>query len=48
MAMLSSAGSGRIALTGIVFSPAFVVVQFSATAYSMVPPAVTSAQRLIV
>lgn len=34
MAMFSSVGSGMIALTGIVFSLAFVMVQFSATAYS--------------
>jgi len=32
--MLSCIASGTIALTGIVFSLAFVVVQFSATAYS--------------
>jgi len=34
MAMCSSIASGMIALTGIVFSLAFVMVQFSATAYS--------------
>lgn len=34
VAILSSVGSGMIALTGIVFSLAFVMVQFSATAYS--------------
>ena len=34
MAIFSSVGSGMIALTGIVFSLAFVMVQFSATAYS--------------
>src|SRR3954465_7047236 len=34
LAMFSSVASGMIALTGIVFSLAFVVVQFSATAYS--------------
>ena len=34
LAMLSSIGSGMIALTGIVFSLTFVMVQFSATAYS--------------
>jgi uncharacterized membrane protein len=34
MAMCSSISSGMIALTGIVFSLAFVMVQFSATAYS--------------
>src|SRR5437762_5090980 len=34
MAIYSSVGSGMIALTGIVFSLAFVMVQFSATAYS--------------
>ena len=33
-AMLSSIASGMMALTGIVFSLAFVMVQFSATAYS--------------
>ena len=33
-AMLSSISSGMMALTGIVFSLAFVMVQFSATAYS--------------
>ena len=33
-AMYSSIASGMIALTGIVFSLAFVMVQFSATAYS--------------
>jgi uncharacterized membrane protein len=32
--IFSSVGSGMIALTGIVFSLAFVMVQFSATAYS--------------
>jgi uncharacterized membrane protein len=34
MAVCSSIASGMIALTGIVFSLAFVMVQFSATAYS--------------
>jgi uncharacterized membrane protein len=34
MAFYSSIASGMIALTGIVFSLAFVMVQFSATAYS--------------
>ena len=34
MAIFSAVGSGMIALTGIVFSLAFVMVQFSATAYS--------------
>ena len=34
LAMFSSIASGMIALTGIVFSLAFVMVQFSATAYS--------------
>ena len=34
LAILSSVGSGMIALTGIVFALAFVMVQFSATAYS--------------
>ena len=34
MAMYSAIGSGMIALTGIVFSLTFVMVQFSATAYS--------------
>src|SRR4051794_37528481 len=34
MAMASSIASGMIALTGIVFSLTFVMVQFSATAYS--------------
>jgi uncharacterized membrane protein len=34
MAVYSSIASGMIALTGIVFSLAFVMVQFSATAYS--------------
>ena len=34
IAIFSSVGSGMIALTGIVFSLAFVMVQFSATAYS--------------
>jgi len=34
MAICSSVSSGMIALTGIVFSLAFVMVQFSATAYS--------------
>jgi uncharacterized membrane protein len=34
MAIFSSIGSGMIAMTGIVFSLAFVMVQFSATAYS--------------
>lgn len=34
MAMFSSIASGMMALTGIVFSLAFVMVQFSATAYS--------------
>jgi uncharacterized membrane protein len=34
MAICSSIASGMIALTGIVFSLAFVMVQFSATAYS--------------
>jgi uncharacterized membrane protein len=33
-AIFSTIGSGMIALTGIVFSLAFVMVQFSATAYS--------------
>ncbi len=34
LAIFSSIGSGMIALTGIVFSLAFVMVQFSSTAYS--------------
>jgi uncharacterized membrane protein len=34
MAIASSVASGMLALTGIVFSLAFVMVQFSATAYS--------------
>jgi uncharacterized membrane protein len=34
VAIFTSVGSGMIALTGIVFSLAFVMVQFSATAYS--------------
>jgi uncharacterized membrane protein len=34
MAIFSAMGSGMIALTGIVFSLAFVMLQFSATAYS--------------
>ena len=34
LAMFSTIGSGMIALTGIVFSLAFVMVQFSSTAYS--------------
>jgi uncharacterized membrane protein len=34
LAMFSIVGSGMIALTGIVFSLAFVMVQFSSTAYS--------------
>src|SRR3954466_11288776 len=34
LAMFSATASGMIALTGIVFSLAFVMVQFSATAYS--------------
>src|SRR5204863_2539477 len=34
MAICSSIASGMLALTGIVFSLAFVMVQFSATAYS--------------
>src|SRR3954467_11833187 len=34
LAMFSAIASGMIALTGIVFSLAFVMVQFSATAYS--------------
>ena len=34
MAICSSISSGMIAMTGIVFSLAFVMVQFSATAYS--------------
>ena len=34
MAIYSAIASGMIALTGIVFSIAFVMVQFSATAYS--------------
>ena len=34
LAILSSITSGMIALTGIVFSLAFVMVQFSAVAYS--------------
>jgi uncharacterized membrane protein len=34
MAVYSTIGTGMIALTGIVFSLAFVMVQFSATAYS--------------
>ena len=34
LAMFSSIASGMIALTGIVFSMTFVMVQFSATAYS--------------
>src|SRR6266704_5458869 len=33
-AIYSAVGSGMLALTGIVFSLAFVMVQFSATAYS--------------
>ena len=33
-AMLSSIASGMMALTGIIFSLAFVMVQFGATAYS--------------
>jgi hypothetical protein len=32
--MLSAAASGMMALTGIVFAMAFVMVQFSAIAYS--------------
>src|SRR5215470_251476 len=35
MAIYSSIASGMIALTGIVFSLTFVMVQFSATAYSL-------------
>src|SRR5205809_341381 len=38
LAMFSAIASGMIALTGIVFSLAFVMVQFSATVYS--PPLV--------
>ena len=34
MAIYTSVGSGMLALTGIVFALAFVLVQFSATAYS--------------
>lgn len=34
MVIFTSIGSGMIALTGIVFSLAFVMIQFSATAYS--------------
>ena len=34
LAMFSAIATGMIALTGIVFSLAFVMVQFSATAYS--------------
>src|SRR5258708_2098778 len=34
IAIYSSVASGMIALTGIVFSLTFVMVQFSATAYS--------------
>ena len=34
MAICGAVGSGMIALTGIVFSLAFIMVQFSATAYS--------------
>src|SRR5262247_2021976 len=34
MAIYSSVASGMIALTGVVFSLTFVMVQFSATAYS--------------
>ncbi len=34
LAMFSTVGSGMISLTGIVFSLAFVMVQFSSTAYS--------------
>src|SRR5713226_8227344 len=34
MAIYSAVGSGMLALTGIVFSLTFVMVQFSATAYS--------------
>ena len=34
MSILSAIASGMMALTGIVFSLAFVMVQFSATAYS--------------
>ncbi len=34
IAIYSSIGSGMIALTGIIFSLAFVIAQFSATAYS--------------
>src|SRR5208337_2201451 len=34
MAIYSAVGSGMLALTGIVFSLAFLMVQFSATAYS--------------
>jgi uncharacterized membrane protein len=34
MAIYTSVGSGMLALTGIVFALAFVMVQFSATAYS--------------
>src|SRR6187399_1207689 len=34
MSICSAISSGMIALTGIVFSLAFVMVQFSATAYS--------------
>jgi uncharacterized membrane protein len=33
-ALLSSIASGMMALTGIIFSLAFVMVQFGATAYS--------------
>ena len=34
MAVYSSIASGMMALTGVVFSLAFVMIQFSATAYS--------------
>ena len=34
MAIYSSVASGMLALTGVVFSLAFVMIQFSATAYS--------------
>src|SRR2546421_2671669 len=34
LAICSSIASGMLALTGIVFSLAFVMIQFSATAYS--------------
>ena len=43
MAIGSAVASGTIALTGIVFSLAFVMVQFSATAYSTTPGVVGGA-----